>query len=166
MRVGDGLAHRWTVRQAHRVRQGGFLGVTRGLPVCGMLPALYGTVMSHWAHPSCACTQVFTAPLLVPLAAPDFSMPYNVICLSSTVLAVYFGAVLNLLTKRGDRSRLDAGEAKGVGAVKGGLRPGQGVKALKLLAFVLLFASLALYLDADMRSQAEKLLQGLLEQVG
>ncbi len=92
-------------------------------------------------------------------------MPYNVICLSSTVLAVYFGAVLNLLTKREDRGRLGAGEAQGVGALKGELRSGRGAKALKLLVFVLLFASLALYLDADMRSQVEQLVQGLLGQV-
>ena len=34
------------------------------------------------------------------MATPDISMPYNVICLTCTVLAVYVGAMLNSLIKR------------------------------------------------------------------
>ena len=43
--------------------------------------------------------QVYTEGLLVQMATPDISMPYNVICLTCTVLAVYVGALLNSLTK-------------------------------------------------------------------
>ena len=38
--------------------------------------------------------------LLVDLAMPDFSMPYNVIIMSCTVIALIFGGIFNLLTRR------------------------------------------------------------------
>ena len=51
--------------------------------------------------------QAYTEVLLVPLATPDFSMPYNVITLTCTVLALYFGSLLNILRRRiGEEERL------------------------------------------------------------
>ncbi|KAI9792492.1 MAG: Subunit of the glycosylphosphatidylinositol transamidase complex-like protein [Piccolia ochrophora] len=41
-----------------------------------------------------------TTSLLLPLPTPDFSMPYNVIILTSTVMALAFGGVFNLLVRR------------------------------------------------------------------
>ena len=41
-----------------------------------------------------------TTSLLLPLPTPDFSMPYNVIILTSTVLALGFGSVFNFLVRR------------------------------------------------------------------
>ncbi len=41
-----------------------------------------------------------TTSLLLTLPTPDFSMPYNVIILTSTVMALVFGTVFNLLIKR------------------------------------------------------------------
>lgn len=41
-----------------------------------------------------------TTSLLLPLPTPDFSMPYNVIILTSTVMALAFGNVFNLLVRR------------------------------------------------------------------
>ena len=41
-----------------------------------------------------------TPSLLLSLPTPDFSMPYNVIILSSTVIALAFGSVFNLLVRR------------------------------------------------------------------
>jgi len=38
--------------------------------------------------------------LLLPLPTPDFSMPYNVIILTSTVMALGFGNIFNLLVRR------------------------------------------------------------------
>jgi len=38
--------------------------------------------------------------LLVSLPTPDFSMPYNVICLACTVIAIAFGSIHNLTTRR------------------------------------------------------------------
>ena len=41
-----------------------------------------------------------TTSLLLPLPTPDFSMPYNVIILTSTVLALAFGSIFNFLVRR------------------------------------------------------------------
>ncbi|RPB16383.1 Gpi16 subunit, GPI transamidase component [Morchella conica CCBAS932] len=41
-----------------------------------------------------------TTSLLLSLPTPDFSMPYNVIILTSTVMALAFGTVFNLLVRR------------------------------------------------------------------
>ena len=41
-----------------------------------------------------------TTSLLLSLPTPDFSMPYNVIILSSTVIALAFGSIFNLLVRR------------------------------------------------------------------
>lgn len=51
--------------------------------------------------------QSYTEVLLVPLTTPDFSMPYNVITFTCTVLALYFGSLLNILRRRvGEEERL------------------------------------------------------------
>lgn len=44
--------------------------------------------------------QVRTEALVVTLPTPDFSMPYNVICLSCTVVALAFGPLHNITTKK------------------------------------------------------------------
>ena len=41
-----------------------------------------------------------TTSLLLPLPTPDFSMPYNVIILTSTVMVLGFGNIFNLLVRR------------------------------------------------------------------
>jgi len=48
------------------------------------------------AHPS----YLRTTNLLLPLPTPDFSMPYNVIILTSTVIALAFGSIFTILTRR------------------------------------------------------------------
>ncbi|XP_031495070.1 GPI transamidase component PIG-T homolog isoform X1 [Nymphaea colorata] len=63
-------------------------------------------------------SQLYTEVLLVPLATPDFSMPYNVITLTCTMLALYFGSLLNVLRRRvGEEKRY----LKSKAALKGGL---------------------------------------------
>ncbi|KAM1634783.1 hypothetical protein ACFXTN_011670 [Malus domestica] len=53
----------------------------------------------------------YTEVLLVPLTTPDFSMPYNVITITCTVCALYFGALLNVLRRRvGEEERLAKGK--------------------------------------------------------
>ncbi|EIW78363.1 Gpi16 subunit GPI transamidase component [Coniophora puteana RWD-64-598 SS2] len=44
--------------------------------------------------------RIHTPNLLVDLATPDFSMPYNVIILSCTLITLIFGSVFNMLTRR------------------------------------------------------------------
>jgi phosphatidylinositol glycan class T len=41
-----------------------------------------------------------TTSLLLSLPTPDFSMPYNVIILTSTVIALGFGSIFNMLVRR------------------------------------------------------------------
>ncbi|KAF4317582.1 hypothetical protein BBO99_00006375 [Phytophthora kernoviae] len=48
-------------------------------------------------------TTLFTEPLLVPLPTPDFSMPYNVITMTSTVVAFFVGTMLNALLRKAPR---------------------------------------------------------------
>ncbi|KAF8783121.1 GPI transamidase component PIG-T like protein [Argiope bruennichi] len=43
--------------------------------------------------------RMYTQILLVSLPTPDFSMPYNVICLTCTVVALAFGPIHNITTK-------------------------------------------------------------------
>jgi phosphatidylinositol glycan class T len=47
-----------------------------------------------------ARARVYTRPVLVDLATPDFSMPYNVIIMTCTLLALVFGSVFNMLTRK------------------------------------------------------------------
>ena len=44
--------------------------------------------------------RLHTESLVVYLPTPDFSMPYNVICLACTVVAIAFGSLHNLTTRR------------------------------------------------------------------
>jgi len=44
--------------------------------------------------------RLHTETLLISLPTPDFSMPYNVICLACTVIAIAFGSIHNLTTRR------------------------------------------------------------------
>ncbi|KDR77599.1 hypothetical protein GALMADRAFT_138681 [Galerina marginata CBS 339.88] len=44
--------------------------------------------------------RIYTSTLLVDLATPDFSMPYNVIIFTCSVIAFIFGTIFNLLTRR------------------------------------------------------------------
>ncbi|KAF1925959.1 GPI transamidase component GPI16 precursor [Didymella exigua CBS 183.55] len=58
-----------------------------------------------------------TTSLLLPLPTPDFSMPYNVIILTSTVMALGFGNIFNLLVRRfvgADEVPTAAGGLKGI----------------------------------------------------
>ncbi|GAX78276.1 hypothetical protein CEUSTIGMA_g5718.t1 [Chlamydomonas eustigma] len=43
--------------------------------------------------------KVYTEGLLIQMPTPDITMPYNVICLSCTVLAVFVGSFMNLLLR-------------------------------------------------------------------
>ena len=43
---------------------------------------------------------IYSSKLLLDLATPDFSMPYNVIIMTSTLMALFFGSVFNAITRR------------------------------------------------------------------
>lgn len=85
--------------------------------------------------------QVYSDGLMVQVATPDFSMPYNVICLSSTVLAVFFGAIFNTLVKSPPRAN-QATQA----------RPSNSKLHIKLLVLLLVFTVAAVYLDPELQA--------------
>ncbi|KAF8473825.1 GPI transamidase component Gpi16 [Kalaharituber pfeilii] len=70
-----------------------------------------------------------TTSLLLYLPTPDFSMPYNVIILTSTVMALAFGSLFNLMVRRfvpADQvPRLGGRVGRFMRAVKGRLRKGK-----------------------------------------
>jgi phosphatidylinositol glycan class T len=51
-------------------------------------------------HLSNARQRIYTSKLLVDLPTPDFSMPYNVIIMTSTLIALFFGSIVNLQIRR------------------------------------------------------------------
>ena len=53
---------------------------------------------------------IHTASALLSLPTPDFSMPYNVIVLTSTVMALFFGNVMNKLVREWKVVRLEEGD--------------------------------------------------------
>jgi len=57
--------------------------------------------------------RIYTEALLVTMPTPDFSMPYNVICLVSTAVAIAFGTVHNQATRRFLRVYVDEAEKEG-----------------------------------------------------
>lgn len=86
--------------------------------------------------------EVYTEGNLVTLAPPDFSMPYNVICFTSTVLAVFFGTCLNLLLSRLEDDTIKQRDKQA--RVK---------KIVKVVGVMILFMALALYIDPGMREE-------------
>lgn len=44
--------------------------------------------------------RIYSDTILIRLPTPDFSMPYNVITLTCTVLSLFFGSIFNMLTRR------------------------------------------------------------------
>lgn len=51
--------------------------------------------------------RVYSSTLLIDVATPDFSMPYNVIIMSSTLIALIFGSIFNLFTRSFVITRVD-----------------------------------------------------------
>eukprot|EP00002_Diphylleia_rotans_P013131 TRINITY_DN2556_c0_g1_i4.p1 TRINITY_DN2556_c0_g1~~TRINITY_DN2556_c0_g1_i4.p1 ORF type:complete len:319 (+),score=46.26 TRINITY_DN2556_c0_g1_i4:987-1943(+) len=45
---------------------------------------------------------LFTEPILIRHATPDFSMPYNVLALTGTIFALYFGSLVNISIRLSD----------------------------------------------------------------
>lgn len=55
--------------------------------------------------------RIYTSTLLVDLATPDFSMPYNVIIFTCSLIAFIFGSIFNVLTRKFVVVAIDAGKA-------------------------------------------------------
>jgi len=89
--------------------------------------------------------QVYTQGLLLPLPCPDFSMPYNVTCFTSTLLAIYLGSILTLLLHRPRVAAMAAAAAQKKSMVG---------KAARVLSLLVVFGGLMLYLDKDVQRTA------------
>ncbi|KAF9420592.1 hypothetical protein BGZ76_004071 [Entomortierella beljakovae] len=57
--------------------------------------------------------RVYTETLLVSLPTPDFSMPYNVITLTCTVIALFFGSIFNLMMRNFEVAEPSKEDSKG-----------------------------------------------------
>ncbi len=55
---------------------------------------------------------IYTTTLLVDVATPDFSMPYNVIIFTCSLVAFIFGSIFNLLTRKFVVLHLDPNQQK------------------------------------------------------
>ena len=86
-------------------------------------------------------TQVASEGAVVQLAQPDFSMPYNVCCLTSTVLAVFLGAMLNTLLRR-EAPRLSQQQEAAASRRR----------KLRVAVVVMAFAGAAVYLDKGLQT--------------
>ncbi|KAJ1823062.1 Subunit of the glycosylphosphatidylinositol transamidase complex-like protein [Coemansia sp. RSA 2671] len=64
----------------------------------GELP-LHCAIEQALAGPSECIVRTYTELFLASLPTPDFSMPYNVITFTCTILALFFGRIFNLLTR-------------------------------------------------------------------
>ena len=84
---------------------------------------------------------------VVQLAQPDFSMPYNVCCLTSTVLAVFLGAMLNALLRREPPELSKQQEAAA-----------RRRRVLRVALLVVAFAGAAIYLDKGLQASLRQLL--------
>ncbi|KAI9759252.1 MAG: Subunit of the glycosylphosphatidylinositol transamidase complex-like protein [Chaenotheca gracillima] len=69
-------------------------------PRASMGPQEYDETFAGQRAPLPSTYYLRTTSLLLSLPTPDFSMPYNVIILTSTVMALAFGMVFNLLVRR------------------------------------------------------------------
>ena len=62
---------------------------------------LSGALVSVLTGPSDdAVVRLYSENVLISLPTPDFSMPYNVITMTCTLFALFFGSLFNLLTRK------------------------------------------------------------------
>jgi len=76
--------------------------------------------------------RIYTPILLVDVATPDFSMPYNVIIMSSTLITFIFGSIFNLLTRKFIVAKVEGDEKAGQADDERRSRPqggGEGVRS-------------------------------------
>ncbi|KAF5838595.1 hypothetical protein DUNSADRAFT_2580 [Dunaliella salina] len=131
-----------------------FLTVFEHLPDAHRGFDIPAAIISYMSNESCheapCIHEEFSDGSLVQLATPDFSMPYNVICLSSTVMGVFVGSTLNTLVFRpGKLLSMDAGSRK-----RRKIRLAVSTVLLLALGF-----ALALHVDKDFAGQVDSTLQ-------
>lgn len=83
-----------------RLQGSGMLVCSEDVQWTWLVNSLFWHCLFCWTSQEKRLVQSYTEVLLVPLTTPDFSMPYNVITFTCTVLALYFGSLLNILRRR------------------------------------------------------------------
>lgn len=89
--------------------------------------------------------QIYSHGVLVPLPTPDFSMPYNVCCLSCTVLAIYVLGIVSLVFGKPDDDKV-------------GSKAGRKKRAAFIAVLVFGFLGVAISLDKSLQRQIQKIL--------
>lgn len=72
----------------------------RGREISSGVLTLLDPVAEAYARDPTYRPRIYTSRLLLDVPTPDFSMPYNVIIMSSTLMAVFFGLMHGSLTRR------------------------------------------------------------------
>jgi phosphatidylinositol glycan class T len=124
---------------------------SRGVDLPAALFTLSPPACAAAAAPGAACA---CAPVrrrggvhLAALPIPDASMPFNVVCFTSTALALALGAALNVVLR-------SPAEVAAGGAGAGGGRSLRD-RGRRLVAVLLGVGALAVYLDKELQRQAE-----------
>ena len=71
--------------------------VSRGFDLNAAVITLLPAANSNDEFDADNAVHIYSLPMLVMLPSPDFSMPFNVIAFTSTVMAFFFGSMFNLL---------------------------------------------------------------------
>ncbi|DBA96687.1 hypothetical protein WJX77_007388 [Trebouxia sp. C0004] len=87
---------------------------------------------------------IYTTGVLVPLPTPDFSMPYNVCCLTCTVLAIYILGVTSLVFGKPEDASVNAKD--------------KYKRFVRLGLLLVCFLGLAICLDKSLQRQLHQLL--------
>jgi len=73
----------------------------RGFDVGSAVITVHNVTLNEgYLYPSQNYIRIYTEPIVIILPAPDFSMPYNVITYSCTIIALFFGSMYNAYTRR------------------------------------------------------------------
>ncbi|ORX51849.1 Gpi16 subunit, GPI transamidase component [Piromyces finnis] len=73
----------------------------RGFDVGSAVVTVHNITLGEgYLYPTEDFIRIYTEPIVIILPAPDFSMPYNVITYSCTIIALFFGSMYNAYTRR------------------------------------------------------------------
>ncbi|KAL3156874.1 hypothetical protein ABBQ38_001141 [Trebouxia sp. C0009 RCD-2024] len=103
-------------------------------------------ILHHLAH--FKGQHLYTTGALVALPTPDFSMPYNVCCMTCTVLAIYILGVMSIVFEKPD---------SGVASTKAAKKK----QVLKVVVLFVCFGSAAFAFDKSLQRQVEQMLVDL-----
>jgi len=73
----------------------------RGFDVGSAVITIHNVTLGEgYLYPEQDYIRIYTEPMVIISPAPDFSMPYNVITYSCTIIALFFGSMYNAYTRR------------------------------------------------------------------